>query len=129
MKNHNESAISETTLVTETTDLEPRPTAETIVLHTKLKPGVEQAYADAHAAIPAELVAAQKEAGVIAWRIYRSGQELIHIVEVHDYKAMRHELAQHPVNITWQARMAELLEIEDDYSGSDSGVPLVWALP
>jgi L-rhamnose mutarotase len=103
--------------------------SETIVLHTRLKPGAEQAYAEAHAAIPAELVAALKDAGVGNWRIWRSGQELIHVVEVDDYKAMRHELARNPVNIAWQARMAELLEIEDDYSGNDSGLPLVWELP
>ena len=102
---------------------------ETIVLHTKLKPGAAEAYADAHAAIPAELVTALKDAGVASWRIWRSGRELIHVVVVDDYKAMRRELAEHPANIAWQARMAELLEIEDDYSGDDSGVPLVWELP
>ena len=103
--------------------------SETIVLHTRLKPGAAQDYADAHAAIPAELVAALKNAGVRNWRIWRSGQELFHVVEVDDYKAMRRELAGNPVNIAWQARMAELLEIEDDYSGNDSGLPLVWELP
>jgi L-rhamnose mutarotase len=103
--------------------------SETIVLHTRLKPGAAKAYADAHAAIPGELVAALKDAGVSNWRIWQSGQELIHVVEVDDYKAMRRELAANPVNIAWQARMAELLEIEDDYSGNDSGVPLVWELP
>lgn len=102
---------------------------ETVVLHTRLKPGAAQAYADEHAAIPAELVAALKDAGVANWRIWRSGLELIHVVEVEDYKAMRRDLAQHPVNLAWQARMAELLEIEDDYSGNDSGIPLVWELP
>lgn len=103
--------------------------SETIVLHTRLKPGAAQAYADAHAAIPAELVAALKDSGVRNWRIWRSGQELVHVVEVDDYKAMRRELSGNPVNIAWQARMAELLEIEDDYSGNDSGLPLVWELP
>ena len=102
---------------------------ETVVLHTRLKPGAAQAYADAHAAIPAELVAALKDAGVANWRIWRSGLELIHVVEVEDYKAMRRDLAHHPVNLAWQARMAELLDIEDDYSGNDSGIPLVWELP
>jgi L-rhamnose mutarotase len=102
---------------------------ETIALHTRLKPGAEEAYAQAHAAIPAELVDALKAAGVHNWRIWRSGQELFHLVEVDDYAAMRHGLAGHPVNVAWQARMAELLEIEDDYSGSDSGIPLVWELP
>ena len=102
---------------------------EAIVLHTRLKAGAAQAYADAHAAIPAELVAALREAGVSNWRIWRSGRELIHLVEVDDYKAMRRQLAQNPVNVDWQARMAALLEVEDDYSGNNSGVPLVWELP
>ncbi|MFK4298406.1 hypothetical protein ABH924_003575 [Arthrobacter sp. GAS37] len=31
---------------------------ETIALHTRLKPGAEQDYADAHAGIPAELFGA-----------------------------------------------------------------------
>jgi L-rhamnose mutarotase len=42
---------------------------------------------------------------------------------------MRKLLADHPANIPWQARMAELLEVQDDYSGDDSGIPLVWTLP
>ncbi|MGO4859776.1 L-rhamnose mutarotase [Arthrobacter sp. 2MCAF14] len=101
---------------------------ETIALHTRLKPGAEQDYADAHAGIPAELVAALKEAGVGNWRIWRSGQDLFHLVEVTDYQAMRQALADHPANVPWQARMAELLDVQDDYSGNDSGIPLVWEL-
>ena len=101
---------------------------ETIALHTRLKPGAEQDYADAHARIPAELVAALKEAGVGNWRIWRSGQDLFHLVEVADYQAMRRALADHPANVPWQARMAELLDVQDDYSGNDSGIPLVWEL-
>ncbi|MDQ0030063.1 L-rhamnose mutarotase [Arthrobacter bambusae] len=102
--------------------------AETIALHTRLKQGAEQEYADAHASIPAELVAALNDAGVANWRIWRSGQELFHLVEVEDYQAMRRALADHPANVPWQARMAELLEVQDDYSGNDSGIPLVWEL-
>lgn len=101
---------------------------ETIALHTRLKPGAEQDYAEAHAGIPAELVAVLKEAGVGNWRIWRSGQELFHLVEVEDYQAMRRALADHPANVPWQARMAEMLEVQDDYSGNDSGIPLVWEL-
>ncbi len=101
---------------------------ETIALHTRLKPGAEQDYVDAHAGIPAELVAALKEAGVGNWRIWRSGLELFHVVEVTDYQAMRRALSDHPANVPWQARMAELLDVQDDYSGNDSGIPLVWEL-
>lgn len=101
---------------------------ETIALHTRLKPGAEQEYADAHAGIPTELVAALNEAGVGNWRIWRSGRDLFHLVEVEDYQAMRRALADHPANVPWQACMAELLEVQDDYSGNDSGLPLVWEL-
>jgi L-rhamnose mutarotase len=102
---------------------------ETIALHTRLKPGAAEAYADAHANIPPELVAALKDAGVGNWRIWRSGDELFHLVEVEDYAAMRHALAGNPVNAAWQERMAELLAVEDDYSGTDRGIARVWELP
>ncbi len=100
---------------------------ESIALHTRLKHGAVQEYTDAHAGIPAELLVSLKEAGVRNWRIWRSGLDLFHLVD--DYRAMRHALAGHPANVPWQARMAELLEVQDDYSGNDSGIPLVWELP
>ncbi|BCW60630.1 L-rhamnose mutarotase [Arthrobacter sp. StoSoilB20] len=103
--------------------------ADSIALHTKLKPGTEAEYADAHAHIPSELVAALKEAGVTNWRIWRSGLDLFHVVDVENYQAMRHALAEHPANVPWQARMAELLEVQDDYSGEDAGIQKVWELP
>ncbi|MBP2268654.1 L-rhamnose mutarotase [Pseudarthrobacter sp. PvP004] len=102
---------------------------ERIALHTRLKPGTEEAYADAHAHIPAELVKALKEAGVRNWRIWRSGLDLFHVVDVDNYQKMRHALADHPANVPWQASMAELLEVQDDYSGEDAGIQKVWELP
>ncbi|HET6212618.1 MAG TPA: L-rhamnose mutarotase [Micromonosporaceae bacterium] len=59
----------------------------------------------------------------------RSGRDLFHVVEVEDHQAMRRALRDHPANVPWQARMARLLEVQDDYAGADSGVPLVWELP
>ena len=82
---------------------------ETVALHTRLREG--------------------REAGVHSWRIWRSGRELFHLVEVDDYRAMRAFLAEHPANVPWQAQMAELLEVEDDYSGAEPDVRLVWELP
>lgn len=102
---------------------------ERIALHTRLKAGKEAEYDRIHAEIPAELDAALRGAGVSTWSIWRSGRELFHLVEVQDYRAMRLQLAEHPANIPWQARMAGLLDVEDDYSGDDSGIPLVWSLP
>lgn len=101
---------------------------ETVALHTRLREGKEADYDRVHATIPAELDVALREAGVHSWRIWRSGRELFHLVEVDDYRAMRAHLAEHPANIPWQARMAELLEVEDDYSGAEPDVRLVWEL-
>ncbi|WP_104087237.1 L-rhamnose mutarotase [Arthrobacter sp. GMC3] len=100
-----------------------------IALHTRLKPGKEAEYESVHAAISDELDAAMRAAGVHHWDIWRSGRELFHVVEVDDYQATRKELATNPVNIAWQAVMAELLEVEDDYSGNDMGLAKVWELP
>jgi L-rhamnose mutarotase len=100
-----------------------------IALHTRLAPGKEAEYEQVHAVIPAELDAALREAGVRSWRIWRSGRDLFHVVEVEDYRHMRAYLRDHPANVPWQARMAKLLEVEDDYSGGDMGIPLVWELP
>jgi L-rhamnose mutarotase len=102
---------------------------ETVALHTRLKPGREADYEAVHAVIPAELDAALREAGVHSWRIWRSGRDLFHLVEVDDYAHMRSFLEEHPANVPWQARMAELLEVQDDYSGAEPSVNLVWALP
>jgi len=99
-----------------------------IALHTRLAPGKEAEYEQVHAVIPAELDAAMREAGVRTWRIWRSGRDLFHVVEVDDYARMRAYLRDHPANLPWQARMAELLEVQDDYSGGDMGIRLVWEL-
>jgi L-rhamnose mutarotase len=101
---------------------------EEIALHTRLKAGKEAEYDRVHATIPPELAAAIREAGVRQWRIWRNGRNLFHLVEVEDYQAMRRTLRDHPANVPWQARMADLLEVEDDYSGDDRGIGLVWTL-
>jgi L-rhamnose mutarotase len=102
---------------------------ETVALHTRLKAGKEADYDRIHAVIPAELDVAPREAGVTSWRIWRSGRDLFHVVEVQDYALMRERLREHPANVPWQARMAELLEVDDDYSGSTPDVKQVWELP
>jgi L-rhamnose mutarotase len=102
---------------------------QTIALHTRLKPGKEADYDAQHATIPHDLDTALREAGVRSWRIWRDGRDVFHVVEVEDYHGMRAFLKDHPANVPWQAQMAELLEVEDDYSGNDSGITFVWGLP
>ena len=101
---------------------------ETIALNTRLKIGKEAEYDRVHASIAPELHAALRTAGVQDWRIWRNGRELFHLVQVEDYRAMRLALDTNPVNIIWQAKMAGLLEVQDDYSGSGRGIAQVWSL-
>jgi L-rhamnose mutarotase len=100
-----------------------------IALHTRLAVGREADYEAIHARIPPDLDAALRAAGVHTWRSWRSGRDLFHLVEVEDYRAMRCVLRDHPANVAWQARMGELLEVADDYSGGDEGLSMVWELP
>ncbi|GAA3408358.1 L-rhamnose mutarotase [Streptosporangium vulgare] len=102
-----------------------------IALHTRVKPGRESEYDQAHREVPAELTEAIRRGGAHEWTIWRSGQDLFHVIDCDDYEALLASLADLPVNIAWQARMAELLEVVHDYSegGADKGLPAVWRLP
>jgi L-rhamnose mutarotase len=101
-----------------------------VALHTKVRADRVAEYEAAHREVPEELTAAIRAAGVSAWTIWRSGTDLFHVLEVEDYQAMIAELEKLPVNIAWQARMAELLDVVHDYSadGSDASLPVVWEL-
>ncbi|MER5255744.1 MULTISPECIES: L-rhamnose mutarotase [unclassified Streptomyces] len=102
-----------------------------IALHTKVRADRVTEYDAAHREVPAELVAAIRAAGATSWTIWRSGTDLFHVLECEDYARMLAELDKLPVNIAWQARMAELLDVVHDYSseGADAGLPVVWELP
>jgi L-rhamnose mutarotase len=101
-----------------------------VALHTKVRADRIEEYEAAHREVPAELTAAIRTAGVSEWTIRRSRTDLFHVLEVDDYAAMIAELEKLPVNIAWQARMAELLDVVHDYSaeGTDASLPVVWEL-
>lgn len=101
-----------------------------VALHTRLKAGVEEAYEAAHREVPPELVRAIRAAGARSWTIWRSGLDLFHLIDCDDYAAMIAELENLPVNITWQVRMGEFLDIAHDYSagGVGASLPVAWDL-
>ncbi|MEU9207358.1 L-rhamnose mutarotase [Streptomyces sp. NPDC048415] len=102
-----------------------------VALHTKVRTDRVAQYEAAHREVPAELTAAIRAAGATSWTIWRSGTDLFHVLECADYGRMLAELEKLPVNIAWQARMAELLDVVHDYSdeGAGAGLPVVWELP
>ncbi|CAM4155973.1 L-rhamnose mutarotase [Nocardia ninae] len=101
-----------------------------IALHTKLKPGAEAAYEAAHRAVPAELVAAIKDAGATSWTIWRSGTDLFHVIDCAAYDLLLSQLAELPVNVALQLQINEYLEGTHDYSatGAAATLPVVWEL-
>ena len=97
-------------------------------LHTRLKPGAEQRYEQAHAAVWPEVLAAIRSAGIHRWLIFRDELDLFHFIECDDYERAIAELAQLPVNQRWQAEMAPLMDVAHDYSGASHGLPAVFEL-
>ncbi|MDR6977981.1 L-rhamnose mutarotase [Streptomyces sp. 3330] len=102
-----------------------------VALHTRVRADRVAAYEAAHREVPRELTDAVRAAGATSWTIWRSGAELFHLLECEDYARLLAELEALPVNVVWQARMAELLDVVHDYSdaGAAAGLPVVWELP
>ncbi|MFD7528797.1 L-rhamnose mutarotase [Streptomyces sp. NPDC059849] len=101
-----------------------------IALHTKVRADRIEEYEAAHREVPAELSAAIRAAGATSWTIWRSGTDLFHVIDCADYAALLAELERLPVNVAWQARMDELLDVSHDYSadGAAAGLPVAWEL-
>lgn len=81
-----------------------------VALHSILLPGQEAAYEQAHAVIPQEMMDALQAAGISDWSIWRSGQDLFHVVDCADFDAAMAKLADDPVNDRWQERMAAFVD-------------------
>ncbi|MFK4226713.1 L-rhamnose mutarotase [Streptomyces sp. NPDC019890] len=101
-----------------------------VALHTKVRADRIAEYEAAHREVPEELTAAIRAAGATSWTIWRSGTDLFHLLDCTDYARLLAALEQLPVNIAWQARMTELLDVVHDYScdGAEAGLPVVWEL-
>jgi L-rhamnose mutarotase len=98
-----------------------------VALHTRVRADRVAEYEAAHRAVPPELTAAIRAGGATAWTVWRSDTDLFHVIECADYAALLASLADLPVNVAWQARMAGLLDVVHDYS-ADESLPLVWSL-
>lgn len=101
-----------------------------VALHTRVRPDRIEEYEAAHREVPEELTAAIRAAGASSWTIWRSGADLFHVIECESYERLIGELEGLPVNVAWQARMAELLDVVHDYSSDGAGatLPVVWRL-
>jgi 2-keto-3-deoxy-L-fuconate dehydrogenase len=106
------------------------PKTVRVALHTRLREGAEAAYEQAHREVPDELTAAIRAAGAREWTIWRSGRDLFHVIVCEDYARLLAKLERLPVNVAWQERMGELLDVAHDYGaeGAAAMLPVVWEL-
>ncbi|MFI1188324.1 L-rhamnose mutarotase [Streptomyces californicus] len=101
-----------------------------VALHTKVRADRISEYEAAHRHVPDELTEAIRSSGARSWTIWRSGTDLFHLIECEDYAQLIGKLEHLPVNVAWQARMADLLDVVHDYSsdGAFAGMTPVWSL-
>ncbi|MFC9247467.1 L-rhamnose mutarotase [Streptomyces sp. NPDC057136] len=101
-----------------------------IALHTKVRADRIEEYEAAHREVPEELTTAIRAAGALSWTIWRSGTDLFHLIDCEDYARLLAELEKLPVNVAWQARMDQLLDVAHDYTsgGAEAGLPIAWEL-
>ena len=79
----------------------------------RLRPGAENAYDRAHAAVWPEMLALLKRAGISEYSIFRRDRLLILVMKVEDFDATWEKIEADPVNARWQAAMAPYFDAMD----------------
>jgi L-rhamnose mutarotase len=103
---------------------------ETFTFTTCLRPWKEHDYERFHRAVPAELDAAMRAAGVLGWLIRRQGTTLTHEVTARSRARMNLILESDQVNRAWQLEVAPFLDTGRSAPPPDGVGPgaLVWDL-
>lgn len=101
-----------------------------VALHSVLKAGAAAGYEEAHQTIPDDLAASFEHLGIHNWTIWRSGQDLFHLVDCDDFVAAMNALRDDPANQRWQRFIGPFIErFETTAEGpTDMMVPLVYSL-
>ena len=74
----------------------------------RLRPGMAEAYEEAHRAVWPEMLALLKSVGISEYSIYRRDELLILTLRCVDFEESWSKLDNHPVNLRWQEAMAPL---------------------
>jgi L-rhamnose mutarotase len=72
----------------------------------RLRPGMAQAYEEAHRAVWPEMLALLKSAGISEYSIYRRDELLVLALRAADFDATWSRIENDPVNLRWQQAMA-----------------------
>jgi L-rhamnose mutarotase len=97
-------------------------------LHSVVRAGRAADYDSAHESIPADLIDAHRRAGIRDWWIWRSGDDLFHVVDCDDFDAARRQLEGEPANERWQTFIGDYIDRFELGPGGDVCLPLVWRM-
>ena len=81
-----------------------------VAFRLRIKPGKEQEYDTAHRSVWPALLAKLKEVGISKYSIFRRDQDLVLVMQVHDFDAAWRALDQDPTNLKWQQEMSAFFE-------------------
>ena len=101
-------------------------TAEALEFRASLAPGMAWPYAEFHRAIPADLDAVMRAAGVRSWQIFLNGNVLTHRVTTGSRERLRELLDPHPVNLAWQRQIAPYLTAGQPAEAPGGPGALIW---
>jgi L-rhamnose mutarotase len=82
---------------------------ESVAKRTLLRPESVEEYLQVHSRVPDEVGGSLRAAGVIDWRIWLSGEDLFHVIDVDSRARMRERLRGDPVMARWSERIGPLL--------------------
>lgn len=100
---------------------------EVVAFRGRLLPGAGDAYEQAHAEIPGELLAAQRRSGIRSWRIFSDGLDLFHVAEWENFEDAMHRLAEEPADQHWQREMAKYKQPIDESGATERRLRLIYA--
>src|SRR5882724_9880865 len=81
-----------------------------VAFRLRIKPDAIAGYEKDHAQVWPELLAKLKEVGISKYSIFRRDQDLILVMDVHDFDAAWNALDRDPTNLKWQEKMSAIFE-------------------
>jgi L-rhamnose mutarotase len=83
---------------------------ERVAFQLRIRSDKATEYDEAHRHVWPELLEKLRDVGIRNYSIFRRGQQLFLYMQVADFQAAQAQLRDDPVNLRWQAKMAELFE-------------------
>ncbi|WP_436500305.1 L-rhamnose mutarotase [Actinokineospora sp. HUAS TT18] len=101
---------------------------EVVVTRTRLREGRELDYEAAHSVLPEDVRADLVARGIVDWKIFRDGRDLIHVITADpSYESFRTAVLDPEIGARWHRAMSPYVEPPGE--GQTTGpLSLIWNL-